>query len=107
MAFFELRQYEIRPGKMDAWLKLFNEEIVPFQIAKGMVVTGSWRGETDDSVFVWMRRFDTEAQREQQYEAVYKSEHWQKVLSPQVAELIDRGTIKVQRITATAASPQQ
>jgi hypothetical protein len=41
MAFFELRQYKVRRGKMDAWLKMFDEEIMPFQVSKGMVVCGS------------------------------------------------------------------
>jgi predicted ATP-grasp superfamily ATP-dependent carboligase len=27
-----------------------------------MVITGSYRGETDDSVYVWMRRFENEAE---------------------------------------------
>jgi hypothetical protein len=58
MAFYELRQYSIRPGKMEAWIKCMEEEIIPFQVAKGMVITGS-----DDSVYVWMRRFENEAER--------------------------------------------
>src|SRR5262245_66075465 len=49
MAFYELRQYKVLPGKMDDWLKVMEEEIIPFQVAKGMVITGSFRGETDDS----------------------------------------------------------
>src|SRR2546427_740531 len=64
MAFYELRQDHVRPGKMQAWLKIMEEEIIPFQVAKGMVITGSYRGETDESVYVWMRRFESEAQRE-------------------------------------------
>jgi hypothetical protein len=43
-----------------------------------MVITGSYRGETDDSVYVWMRRFESEAQRETLYKAVYESDHWRK-----------------------------
>ena len=39
MAFFELRQYRMRPGQRDAWVKLMEEEIVPFQISKGMVIS--------------------------------------------------------------------
>ena len=58
MAFYELRQYEIRPGKMDEWLKLMEEEIIPFQIEQGMVIAGSFRGEEDDSVYIWIRRFE-------------------------------------------------
>ena len=44
MAFYELRQYHVRNGKMAAWLKLMEEEIIPFQVSKGMVITSSYRG---------------------------------------------------------------
>ena len=30
MAFYELRQYFVRPGKMDEWVKIMEEEIIPF-----------------------------------------------------------------------------
>jgi NIPSNAP protein len=107
MAFYELRQYKVRPGKMDAWLKLMEEEIIPFQVAKGMVITGSFRGEKDDSVYVWTRRFETEDDRERLYAAVYQSDHWKNVVAPQVGELIDRETINVQRIVPTRLSTAQ
>lgn len=107
MAFTELRQYVIKPGQMEAWLKLFHEEILPFQVAKGMLITGIWRGETDDSVFVWTRRFESEAQREAHYKAVYEDPLWKNSISPRVGELIDRPSIKVQRIVSTALSPAQ
>src|SRR6202007_3371938 len=59
MAFYELRQYKVLPGKMEEWVKIMEEEIIPFQVSKGMVITGSFRGETDDSVYVWTRRFES------------------------------------------------
>ena len=31
MAFYELRQYKVRPGKMAEWLKVMEEEIIPFR----------------------------------------------------------------------------
>lgn len=104
MAFYELRQYEIRPGKMEAWLKLMEEEIIPFQIAQGMVIPASFRGETDDGTYVWLRRFESEAERERLYEAVYKSDHWLTKLTERVGQCINRETIKVTRLTPTAAS---
>ena len=33
MPFYELRQYVIRPGKMDAWIEFMEKEIIPFQVA--------------------------------------------------------------------------
>jgi len=107
MAFYELRQYTIRPGKMEAWLRCMQEEIIPFQVAKGMVITGSYRGEQDDSVYVWMRRFESETERERLYKAVYESEHWKNVIAPKVTELIDRSAINVQRIVPTRLSTAQ
>ena len=76
--FYELRQYTIRTGKMNEWVEFMEGEIIPFQVGKGMVITGSFRGEEDDSVYVWTRRFDSEAQREQLYKDVYESDEWTK-----------------------------
>src|SRR5947199_3522697 len=67
MAFYELRQYKVRPGKIDEWVKVMEEEIMPFQVSKGMVICGSFRGETDPSVYVWLRRFESESEREALY----------------------------------------
>ena len=107
MAFYEVRQYTIRPGKMVAWLELMEGEILPFQISKGMVVTASFRGEDDDSVYIWLRRFESEAERVRLYAAVYESEHWQTQIGPRIGELMDREQIKVLRVVPTSISPAQ
>src|SRR5690349_23578145 len=107
MAFYELRQYTIRPGQMEAWLRCMEEEIIPFQVAKGMVITGSFRGEADDSVYVWLRRFESEAQREALYKAVYESDHWKKEIAPRIPDLLDREKMVVTRIVPTARSTVQ
>jgi NIPSNAP len=107
MAFYELRQYKVRPGKMAEWLKIMEEEIIPFQVAKGMVITGSFRGETDDSVYVWLRRFESEGQREALYKAVYESDHWKKEIAPRIPDLLDREKMVVTRIVPTARSTAQ
>ena len=107
MAFYELRQYKIRPGKMDAWLKLMEGEIIPFQVSKGAVITASFRGETDESIYVWIRRFESESERERLYKAVYESDFWKNTIAPQVGELIDRSAINVQRIVPTRMSGAQ
>jgi hypothetical protein len=51
MVFFELRHYKVKPGKMDGWVKIMEEQIIPFQVSKGMVICASFRGETDDSAY--------------------------------------------------------
>jgi hypothetical protein len=39
------------------------EEIIPFQVSKSMVICGNFRGETDESVYVWIRQFESKAKR--------------------------------------------
>lgn len=99
MPFYEIRQYEIRPGKMKSWVKMFNEEILPYQVAKGMVICGIFQGETDDSVFFWIRRFESETHREKLYAAVYEDDHWKTQFSDRVGEHINRETIFCNRVT--------
>ena len=104
MAFYELRQYKIRPGKMPEWLEFMQNSIIPFQVSKGMVISATFQGEEDDSVYVWIRRFENEEQRVKLYADVYESDYWKNDVTPRVTELIDRDAINVQRLTATRLS---
>lgn len=92
---------------MDEWLKVMEQEIIPFQVAQGMVITGSYRGEEDDSVYVWMRRFESESDRERLYKAVYESDKWKNDIGPRLGVLIDRDAISVTRIKPTPISVAQ
>lgn len=107
MAFFELRQYRVRPGRMDEWVRLMEEKIIPFQTAQGMAVIGSFLGESDDSLFFWVRRFESEAERERLYEAVYGSEFWKNEIAPQIPDFLDRERNVVTRVVPTARSTIQ
>jgi hypothetical protein len=104
---FELRQYTIKPGQRDAWVRLMEEEIIPFQVSKGMVILGSFVGEEDESVYVWVRRFKDEAERERLYEEVYESDHWRDKIAPRIPDLLEREAMQVTRLEATAKSPIQ
>lgn len=101
---FELREYHCLPGQRDRWVKFMEEVIIPFQISKGMVVVGSFVGESDDHTYVWIRRFDDEAQREQLYKAVYESDEWKTVITPQVSEMLDRSRNVITRLNPTPKS---
>lgn len=102
--FFELREYPILPGQRDNWVRCMEEEIIPFQVKMGMVVVGSFVGEEDDSVYVWIRRFENEGERKRLYEAVYQSDYWKNEIAPKVPTMIDRERIKVIRLVATPRS---
>jgi NIPSNAP len=106
MAFFEMRQYKVLPGKADEWVKIMEEEIIPFQVSKGMVITGSFRGE-DPSVYFWIRRFESEEQRVQLYKDVYESDFWKNQIAPRVPSCLDRSAIVVTRVVPTPRSPAQ
>ena len=107
MAFYELRQYKVLPGRMAGWIEIMEKEIIPFQVSKGMVICGSFQGETDASVYVWLRRFESEAERVQLYKDVYESDYWKTQIAPKVPEYLDRSAIVVTRIVPTPKSTAQ
>ena len=107
MAFYELRQYKVLPGRLAGWVKMMEEEIIPFQVSKGMVITGSFHGETDESVYIWLRRFESEEQRVALYAAVYESDFWKTKIAPRVPEYLDRSAIVVTRMVPTSKSVAQ
>jgi hypothetical protein len=102
--FFELRQYRIRPGKLDEWVRYMEETIIPFQASKGMVIVASFTDPEDPEHYVWIRRFEDEETRVRQYEAVYESERWKDEIRPRVAEMMIREEMKVTRLEPTALS---
>lgn len=101
---FELRQYHIRPGKQAEWVELMENEIIPFQSSKGMVILGSFTDEEDESVYIWMRRFKDEEERKAQYDAVYGSDTWKNEIGPKIPDLMDREQINVHRLIPTSKS---
>ena len=105
--FYELRRYTIRKGRMKQWVKLMEAEIIPFQVSMGMVVSGSFTAEEDETLYVWLRRFAGEAECKRLYAKVYGSQHWKTVIAPKVDRLLDRSTIVVTRLVPTAQSVLQ
>jgi hypothetical protein len=101
--FFELRQYRCKPGQRARWVQFMEDTIIPFQSSKGMVIVGSFAAPEEDDLYIWMRRFESEAEREQLYKAVYETDDW-KALVPQIDEMLDRESIVVTRLEATPKS---
>ena len=102
--FYEFRQYTIKDGKRDEWVKFMNDEIIPFQVLKGMVILGSFVDEEDENIYYWIRRFNSEEERIYLYKEVYESSEWVNDMSPRVGEILDRESIVVKRIVPTGKS---
>lgn len=101
---FELRQYRIKNGQRERWVALMEEEIIPFQVSKGVVVIGSFVAEKEPDLYVWIRRFDNESERERLYKAVYDDPRWKDVIKPRIDAMLDRETIQVTRLNPTPRS---
>ena len=82
--FFELRVYPLVSGKGDEFAKYMDEEIIPYQLSKGMVILGSFLNDAKDT-YVWIRRFDNEADKEARYDAVYNNDYWRDEIAPEAA----------------------
>lgn len=104
---YELRQYRTKPGQREAFVRLMEEEIIPFQVSQGMVILGSFVGEQDPDAYVWLRRFKDEEERARLYEAVYQSDRWKNEIGPKVPVLMDREATVVTRLEPTEKSPLQ
>jgi len=102
--FFELREYRTLPGQREDWVRFMEEEIIPFQVSKGMVILGSFVGEEEDDLYVWIRRFESEEERENLYAAVYESDKWVNEIGPKIPEMMDRSKIVVRRLEASSRS---
>ncbi|MCH8308943.1 MAG: NIPSNAP family protein [Chloroflexi bacterium] len=105
--FFELREYRTQPGERENWVKFMEEEIIPFQVSKGMVIIGSFVGQEEDDLYIWIRRFESEDQREKLYAAVYESDTWKNDIAPKIPSMMNREKIVVRRIEATPHSVVQ
>ncbi|WP_184946826.1 NIPSNAP family protein [Kitasatospora kifunensis] len=102
--FYEIRHYQARPGGRDAWVRYMEDVVLPFQAAGGMSVIASFIDEENPDGYVWIRRFEDEAQREELYAAIYESDRWRNEIRPAVMELLIPEATVVTRVVPTALS---
>ena len=101
---FELRQYRLKPGQRERWVKWMEEKIIPYQVSLGVVVLGSFIAEEDPDLYVWIRRFDSEQERQRLYAEMYQSPTWINEIKPVNDGMIIREKIQVTRLSATPKS---
>lgn len=53
----QLRVYAVLPGQMEAFVRVFREQIVPARRALGYRIEGAWRDD-DEGVFAWVVSYD-------------------------------------------------
>tara|TARA_B100001027_G_C16042633_1_gene230573 strand:- start:73 stop:447 length:375 start_codon:yes stop_codon:yes gene_type:complete len=121
MSFFELRIYEVFEGQTEKWVKYFNEEIIPFQTQRGMVIHGAFNVVSTDTfslvqnervmdthqhpnIFTWIRRFEDVTHKEKLYKRVYESKEWLNDYRPKISTMINLDTVIVHNLSALEMS---
>lgn len=104
-SFYEIRRYFAHPGRRDELVQLMDELILPFMTEQGMQVTASFIDADDANAYIWMRRFDDEADRVVRSKAVYEHAEWTDVLGPKVLSLMDHSAAVITEAVPTSSSP--
>ena len=106
---------------MDEWVSFMEKTVMPFQVEQGMVIQSSvvmnssaqcelengervMKAEVTGSNEVWIRRFESQEAKVRLYKAVYESKEWLENIDPTVANIVDRNSILVHNLSATALS---
>ncbi len=101
---FELRHYYIVPGRREEFIEVMEQLAIPFQLSKGMVVLGGFRDLEDPDLYIWLRRYRDEQERQRLYDAVYGSEFWKNEVRPRIADLLLREKSRTHLMEPTAGS---
>jgi hypothetical protein len=90
----QLRVYKIKPGKMDDWLKFFNNKVVPMHRKFGIPARIAWINHAD-SEFIWARDFFGDGTVEEQEANYVNSEERRRVIGDEAKQYIDGATVRV------------
>ncbi|RLB71621.1 MAG: hypothetical protein DRH04_01350 [Deltaproteobacteria bacterium] len=67
-------------------------------------MVGSFIASEEDNLYVWIRRFGSEAERKRLYDEIYASEFWIKEVKPAADKMLDRKSILNTVLEATPKS---
>lgn len=105
--FFELRQYRIDPQRREGWVNFMEKTVIPFQVANGVVVLGSFLSPDKEDLYIWIRRFESDEQQPRFAQVRAESQYWQNEVRRKFDEMMDRSTMQVTRLEATPQSVLQ
>jgi hypothetical protein len=80
----QLRIYVINKGKMDEFLKIWHEHVVPLRQKCGFTVEGGWRVEGENR-FIWMLSTDGDWESKDQ---AYHTSPERKALDPEPSSFV-------------------
>lgn len=96
---YEIREYTLFDASMmPAWLKLMEEEILPYQYSQGMMPVACFIDRDDPKKYIWIRVFANEAEKKTIYKNTYENPQWTEVIKPKAEKLLDQTTIKVHNV---------
>ena len=83
---WQLRDYTIKPGELDAWIEEWRTRVAPLRESLGFKVVAAWL-DRESSRFVWLLRYRGDSSFEDADKAYYESPE-RKAMSPDPARHI-------------------
>lgn len=99
----EIRTYTLHPGKRPEFVDWFEVEVAPAMEAAGMTIVGTFESVEDENVFVYMRSFADEDERNQMTSTFYESETWRSGMKDRALALEAEFDVRLVRSTARSA----
>ena len=90
---WQLREYTVKPGQMQAWIEEWRAKVVPLRRKHGFQVLGAWTVDGTDR-FVWIIRHDG-PQSWEEADAGYYSSPERKAIDPDPARHLSETTARL------------
>lgn len=81
----QLRMYTIHEGKMEEWLSVFRNGVVPAREQVGFTISGAWV-VPEENTFIWLMSYDGDDWAER--DAAYFASPARKAITPDPATFI-------------------
>jgi hypothetical protein len=100
--FYEIRRETAAPGRGREMTRWMTEQVVPLHEAHGMQVVGTFTDADDEDVFVWIRRFLDDAERERIVGRVHRDPLFESVIRARLGEMLAGEAVSVRLLPIVA-----